>query len=192
MAYNSNSGAHGSMSRFGGGSGSGANYTFSRYQSNPGVQGNWNTGGRVSGFGSLAGGISPVGGQPSFGGLKNGNNARPAVPAVPPMVQPAAAPVNWGPLPSELTDWPGRPGAVPGLGPPVNWGPLPSEQTDWPGRPGTVPGSTHYKTPARGAFRGNGYGNDQFGRSLGGLGPANRGQQRGTGGGYGGGGGGGW
>lgn len=84
----SGNGAHGSMSRFGGGN-QGSNYTFRGYQSNPGVQGNWNTGGRVTGQGSLARGIAA---------LPNGDTNRVGMPTSPRpamveqlMPQPAAA-----------------------------------------------------------------------------------------------------
>lgn len=42
------------------GGNTGSNYTYSNYKSDPSVQGNWNTGGTITGHGSMDGGITPV------------------------------------------------------------------------------------------------------------------------------------
>ncbi len=83
----------------------GSNYTFSRTASG---QGNWNTGGSPTAMGSFARGLSQMPQAPQIGGAKNSGQTAPRIaPAFAPPVPQVAAP-EWGPLPSELTDWPGR------------------------------------------------------------------------------------
>lgn len=61
---NPSGGVGGSRSSSGSGGGNGgSNYTFRSYVSNPSISGNWNTGGPITGFGSMAGGIRPYSGQ---------------------------------------------------------------------------------------------------------------------------------
>ncbi len=150
----------------------GSNYTFSRTASG---QGNWNTGGSPTAMGSFARGLSQMPQAPQIGGAKNSGQTAPRIaPAFAPPVPQVAAP-EWGPLPSELTDWPGR---VPSghkvtdvFGPTYRMDPgilaQMTRQLQGP-MPAAGPGSTQYKQPARGSFmgRGEGYGNDQFGHSF--------------------------
>lgn len=171
---------------------SGSNYGFSRTSTG---QGNWNTGGSPTGTGSFARGISALPrGDTNRVGMPIGPRSAP--PVAPPMVQqlmpkpapsaPMSIPVSHGPKyrpdlnSATLAPWRGV-----GLDPLAGFrnpaGNYPAQFN------GGGPGASFAPQPRK-----NGYGNDQFGHSLGGFGPTNRGQQRGVGAGYGGGGGGGW
>ena len=122
---------------------SGSNYGFSRYQSNPGTIGNWNTGGSAYGSGSLAGGIQSYGQPAAVGGPKNqrGSGTIPMV-QPPAPVLPSGTATLWGGYPTvnpsgTATMWGG-----PSVGPMVsrtrspgyaNWG-APSPTTTAPGK----------------------------------------------------------
>lgn len=166
----------------------GPSYTFSRTASG---QGNWNTGGAPVSTGSFARGFSPIGNQDTNRvGMPTGQ--RPALPIPRPVMAPPIPqmplPATSYPVPGTVTDVFGPnvrmdPGIIAQMIRSMNRNPVPAAST----------GSTFHKQPARGAFvgapRDDRYGNDQFGRTLGG--PRNTGGGS-VGGGFGGGGGGGF
>lgn len=187
--------------------GGGGRYTYRGMGKGKGKQGNWNTGGKITGFGSLGGGIMPVGGMnPRHMGPQPA--AGPIGPMVqPPMPPPAYPPVSGPPTrpdlnPATLAPWTGvgMPGPVrmdpgilgqmmQGLNPKSGFsnpaGNYPAQYNG--GGPGnSFAGVNGYADPSKG------YGNDMFGASMGGFRGGGGGRKNGAGNGFGGGGGGGW
>lgn len=184
-----------------------ANYTFSKTASG---QGNWNTGGSVTGHGSLSNGIQGVSPRynvapstgsssgvnwkpprPRYAGQPRSVPVRPRFPGSPQAPPPSYGTGGYG---SALQDYLNQVGTTTGQ--------TPFGYKDYPSRTAPSPigqGSTHYPTsnyPPAGQMTispsGN-YGNDMYGTSFGSANDRNRAMQRGRSGmGYGGGGGGGY
>ena len=140
---------------------SGSNYGFSRYQSNPGTIGNWNTGGSAYGSGSLAGGIQSYGQPAAVGGPKNqrGSGTIPMV-QPPAPVLPSGTATLWGGYPTvnpsgTATMWGG-----PSVGPMVS-------RTRSPGYANWGAPSPTATAPGKGDFGGNfGIGGGGFGQGA--------------------------
>lgn len=168
-------------------------------------QGNWNTGGAITGFGSLGGGIMPVSGPTKHIGVPQPASAPigPMVqPPAPPIAQPAIAGIPGTPTypqPGQVTDVFGQPVRMdPGILHQMMNGMNPKDQSRLTGGasyPGQQPSYSSMGDPySRGWGLGQqnkAYGNDMFGASLGGGFQQNNKLGR-VGGGRGGGGGGGW
>lgn len=176
------------------GSAAGPSYNFRQTSTG---QGNWNTGGALTGTGSFERGISPVG-QPDTNRMGQLISRRTAVPipvpkplmAAPPEIPPAPA----YPQPGTVTDVFGPsvrldPGVIAQMLKSLNQQvqPASAPPSNFPARPGVSPMAPGLN---RMPLRDNRYGNDQYGRTFSG-GPRNSGGGS-SGGGFGGGGGGGF
>lgn len=140
------------------------------FRSTDSGQGNWNTGGELTGTGSLASGIEPIGARDSRGHLINDSPAivRPVVtpPPIVPLRPVTALPITPRPAVYPTHD------SVSNL---QNYlaGVAHARAGNFPGQPSSYAGSTHYQTsgPRSGKFRGGdasvNYGGDRYGATFG-------------------------
>jgi hypothetical protein len=151
----------------GGGNG-GSNFTFRDYRSNPNISGNWNTGGNITGTGSMSRGITPVG-QPRSPLSPAPVAAQPLRPMMPPPQIPPAIPPSTYPVPYQPVDvWGPNYRMDPGIlaqmlgQPKIQPAGVNLRPSTFPARPGATT-RMGLRDPTEN------YGNDMFGNAYGGF-----------------------